>query len=71
MFGKEEPAAMMFVDFQPEARPGVGCLFVAGPVSEADSSHRSEIAGKTQLLRPVGSINSPVMGAEVVNNEGI
>ena len=43
---------MMFVDFQQEGRPVVRCLLGAGPVPESDSSCRSEIARKTQLLRP-------------------
>ena len=65
MFGKEEPAAMMFVDFQHEGRPVVRCLFGAGPVPEAYSSYRSEIARKTQLPRPDGRLSSLVGGAEV------
>lgn len=35
---------MMFVDFQQEDRPVVRCIFVAGPVPEANSSYWSEIA---------------------------
>lgn len=60
MFGKEETAAMMFVDFQHEGRPLVRCLFGAGPVPEADSSCRSEIARKTQLSRSDGRLGSLV-----------
>ena len=65
MFGEEEPAAMMVVDFLHEGHPIVLCLFGAGPVPEAYSSYRSEIARKTLLPRPDGRLSSLVGGAEV------
>jgi hypothetical protein len=59
MFGKEETAAMMVVDFQQQSR-AVLCLFGAGPGLEAYSSHRNE-----NPPRPDGSLSSLVVGAAV------
>ena len=60
MFGEEEPAAMMVVDFLHEGHPIVLCLFGAGPVPEAYSSYRSETVRKTQLPRPDGRLRGPI-----------
>ncbi|MET3949099.1 hypothetical protein ABIB49_003825 [Arthrobacter sp. UYCu512] len=62
---------MMVVDFEHESRLLVRCLFGAGPVPETHSSCRSEIAPKTQLLRPDGRLGSLVGGAEVGKKEGV
>ncbi|MCB5291696.1 hypothetical protein BJQ90_01123 [Arthrobacter sp. SO3] len=59
-FGKEEPATMMSINIQQEARAVVRCLFGAGPVPEAYSSYRNEIPP-----RPDGSLRSLVVGAKV------
>ena len=55
----------MVIDFQQEGRPLVRCLLGAGPVSEVDSSYRSEIARRTQQPRPDGRLGSLVGDAEV------
>ena len=57
---------MMFADFRQKGRPVVRCLFGAGPVAEAYSSHWSEIAPG-----PGGRFGSPVGGAEVGKKEGV
>jgi hypothetical protein len=62
---------MMVVDFQYEGCPVAQCLSGAGPVPEAYSFHRSEIAGKTQRPRPVSRLSSLVGGAEVGKKEGV
>ena len=62
---------MMFVDVRHEGRPAVRCLFGAGPVPEAYSSYRREMARKTQLPRPDSRLGSPVGGAEVGEKEGV
>jgi hypothetical protein len=71
MFGKEVPAAMMFVDVQHEGRPVVRGLFGAGPVPEACSSYRGEIASKTQLPCPDDTLSSLVGYVEVGKKEGV
>ena len=71
MFGEEEPAAMMFVDFRHEGRPVVRCLFATGPVPEACLSYRSEIVPRTQLPRPDGRLRTVVGGGEVGKKEGV
>lgn len=45
MLGKEEPAAMMLVDFRHEGRP-VRCGSRSGPVPEVGSSYVIEIAAR-------------------------
>ena len=71
MFGKEEPAAMMFVDFQQECRPVIRCQFGAGPVPEAGRSYRSEIERKAQPTRPDGRLSNLVGGGEAGKKEGV
>jgi hypothetical protein len=56
MFGREEPATMMLVDFQPEIRPFVRWLFAAGRLPEVGSSYQGDIARKTQPPRPNGGL---------------
>jgi hypothetical protein len=71
MFGKEETAAMMFVDVQHEIRPLARCLFAAGRFPAAYSSYRSEMASKTHLPCPDGRLSGLVGGAEVGKKEGV
>jgi len=56
---------MMFVDFQHEGCPVVGCLFWAGPALDTYSLCRGEIARMTLLPRPDGRLSSLVLDAEV------
>ena len=66
MFEKEEPAAMMFVDFQQEGRPVKRCLLGAGPVPEACSSFFREIGSP-----PGRPFKQRGWGGEVGKKEGV
>jgi hypothetical protein len=56
MFGKEEPAAMMVIDFKHEGRPLARCLFAAGRLPEVGFSYQGDIARKTQPPHPDGGL---------------
>lgn len=62
-------AGVIVIDFRHEGRPVVLCLFEAGPVPEAYSSNRSEIAFKPQL--PPRTAALAACCAKVVTSEGV
>lgn len=62
MFGKEEPVAMIVIDFSMRAAHWCGARL--GPDQGTNSSYRSEIARKTQPPRTNGHKNSLVGSAD-------